>query len=722
MPMPILVLILVLVFATPQGHTAPFRPEGLRFPLSAPTAAGLRVVRAFPNLSFERPVLMTSAPDTSRRLFVVEQKGKIKVFTQDESARETKTLVDLSSVLVYGGEMGLLGMAFSPDFARSREFYVSYTADNPRRLEVARLKVSSSDANRASLSSRRVVITIPKSNPQNTNHNGGMIAFGPDGYLYVGTGDGGGAGDTPNNSQNPAQLLGKLLRIDVRGQDSYRVPADNPFVGRSGVRPEIWTLGMRNPWRFSFDAATGALWVSDVGQNAWEEINVIKKGRNYGWRIFEANHDFKNPEGLVQSCPEPGSLRCFDKPLFEYKQLEGNRSITGGHVYRGSKIPGLFGRYIYGDYVSGRIWTLNSNGSQVLGNDLLGDVTPLTQSVSAFGVDNDGELYVISHNGTLGRIESSAGSGNATLPQTLSATGLFERDLSTLRPVAGLEEYKVNASLWSDGALKRRWIGLPATGKIAFQGRGAFGYPTGTVFVKHFEMQVGPSSLKRLETRVLFLHREGWRGYTYRWNADGRDARLINARETEELTIASNRARTTQTWTYPSRVDCLSCHAASVGFVLGASAPQLNGPGPDGQNQIAAWTAAGVFTDNPGDPARYDAFAEIGDASKPLAQRVRSYLSVNCVQCHSPQGVAPGNIDLRHTTPLESTNLVDVAPTQGDLGIGGARRIRSGDHRRSILWKRMESLDSSIRMPPLASSVQDKVALQTLSDWINGLD
>jgi uncharacterized repeat protein (TIGR03806 family) len=728
-------LIPLLFLVSPLALAVPFHPEGIRIPLAAPVASGARIARAFPRLRFEKPVQVLSTPALADRIFVVEQKGRIRYFpnvadacpaTAVDGSCVGKLLIDLTDRVAFGGEMGLLSMAFPPDFASSRELYVAYTAEEPRRLEIARLRMPTND--RAELTDSPVIITIPKSNPDVSNHNGGQIAFGPDGYLYIGTGDGGGAGDVDNNAQNPQQLLGKILRIDVRGQRSYRVPSDNPFVGRSGVRPEIWTLGMRNPWRFAFDAVTGALWEADVGQNAWEEINVLKKGRNYGWRIFEGLHDFKNPNGLQQTCSDPSSLRCFDKPIFEYRQGEDGRSITGGLVYRGTRAPSLVGKYIYGDYVSGRVWALSSDGATASGTQAVGDVSPLTQALVAFGADAQGEVYVVSHNGTLARIEGGSSESTPTLPQRLSDTGIFERDLSTLRAVAGLEEYKVNASLWSDGASKRRWMGLPAGGRVGFRARGAWDYPAGTIFVKHFELTTSSGATKRLETRVLFNHREGWRGYTYRWDADGRDARLINARETEDISVRSAStslgavARRTQTWTYPSRADCLSCHTASAGFVLGAVAPQLNGPGPDGRNQISAWAAASVFSSDPGNPSALDAYTDMNDARAPLEHRVRSYLAVNCAQCHNAQSGTPGNMDMRFEVPLASMRLINVDPTQGNLGIIGAKRIKPGERRMSVLWKRMDNLDTATRMPPLGSSVKDEKAVDEIAQWIRSMD
>lgn len=699
---------------TPRVDAAPFRPSTLNFPLSVPATGPLRIVPAFSQLRFSQPLFLGFAPGLPDKIFLVEQSGRIKYFTNDAQSRETLVLADFSSVIsTAGDEMGLLGLAFAPDFATSREFYVSYTAENPRRLEVARLRASVQAPLRADVTQREIVITVPKTNPRQNNHNGGMLAFGPDGYLYIGTGDGGGAGDQDSNAQNRSVLLGKMLRIDARGGRPYRIPADNPFVNIPNVRPEIWAWGLRNPWRFAFDAGTGALWLADVGQDAWEEINIIQRGQNYGWRIFEGNANHNNPDNL-----NPAN---FAAPLFAFPQRgnEPSGSITGGYVYRGTRIPNLQGAYIYGDYLSGRVWKLNTVGTEVRNEEITrGQSIP---SLTSFGVDAAGEIYLISRNGNIFRLEAAPQDEPAVrIPRRLADTGIFA-DLATLRVNEGFESYEVNSPLWSDGAQKKRWIALPARGQINFRAAGNWEFPSGTLMVKHFELPMGPIT-KRLETRLLFKHAEGWRGYTYRWNAEGTDAELLEDGATEELrwTEGENRARR-QVWNYPSRTSCLNCHVSSMGFALGTNTAQLNRADPQGRNQLRRWFEAGALDRDPGDTASLEAFAEITNAQANLQHRVKSYLHVNCAQCHNPQGVAPGQLDMRYSTALPQMNLVGIAPTQGNLGIADAQRIFAGDRRRSILFKRMESLDPQIRMPSLATSVADENALENIGAWIDSL-
>jgi glucose/arabinose dehydrogenase len=346
----------------------------------------IRLSRAFPRLSFQRPVLVTNAGDD--RLFVLEQKGRIRVFINRSDVENSHVFLDLREKVHTGhNEEGLLGLAFDPDYADNHHFYVYYSASTPRRGVLARFSAGTDDPNVADPDSKRVVLEVPQ--PYG-NHNGGALLFGPDGFLYLSLGDGGSANDPRGHGQDLTTLLGTILRIDVRGQSAdrpYTVPADNPFVGRADVRPEIWAYGLRNVWRMSFDRATGDLWAGDVGQNAWEEIDLIVKGGNYGWSIREGAHPFRAGTAAVPLID----------PVVEYPQRRGReligRSVTGGHVYRGRTAPGLVGAYIYGDYVTGRIWALRYEGGRVLAHQEIFAPPPRVY-ISSFGQDASGELYV----------------------------------------------------------------------------------------------------------------------------------------------------------------------------------------------------------------------------------------------------------------------------------------------------------------------------------------
>jgi glucose/arabinose dehydrogenase len=318
-------------------------------------------------------------------MFVTEQSGLIMNFEQSSRSPQAAVYMDMSGrVDDSSTEMGLLGFAFAPDYARTGAFYVNYTAGNPRRTVVSRFR-SNQQHSAGDPASEEVLLEIGQ---PFVNHNGGQIAFGPDGFLYIGMGDGGSARDPMGNGQNPGVLLGKLLRIDVAGTSpgrAYRVPDDNPFVGQAGVRDEIWATGLRNPWRFSFDADNGALWLADVGQNVREEVNVVTRGGNYGWATMEGAGCL----GGGNNCDKDGLI----PPVIDYATGQ-NCSVTGGFVYRGREMQQLRGAYVYGDYCSGRVWGLRYDGSQVTEHVEFLDAD---FRISSFAVDAQGEIYVLQH-------------------------------------------------------------------------------------------------------------------------------------------------------------------------------------------------------------------------------------------------------------------------------------------------------------------------------------
>ncbi len=350
--------------------------------VTATAPAALKTINAYPNLTFSAPVEYTYANDGTNRVFVVEQAGQIRVFDNNSGAASAPTYLDIRKKVAYGGEMGLLGLAFHPDFAKNGFFFVNYTKDNPRETIVSRFKASSTSA--TSVEPGSEVVLLRFSQPY-ANHNGGKVLFGPDGYLYIATGDGGSGGDPQNNGQNQRSWLGKVLRIDVNSTEKghYGIPADNPFRdGKNGARAEVFAYGLRNPWRLSFDEK-GQLWAGDVGQNAIEEIDIIKKGGNYGWRVKEGNADYNAKNTMATD---------FIPPVWQYTHENGDVSITGGLVYRGKANPALRGTYVYADFASGRVWSLTpSNGTQTPINR---EIVARTGSISAFGEDQQHEMFL----------------------------------------------------------------------------------------------------------------------------------------------------------------------------------------------------------------------------------------------------------------------------------------------------------------------------------------
>ncbi len=704
-----ILLLLAAAGCSSGGESGPTYAR-LTFPPRGPSAGRMELAAAYPGLRFSFPIFVTQAPDATDRLFVVEQAGRIFVFADDPQTTQATVFLDIRSrVTASGGEEGLLGLAFDPAYATNGFFYVHYTTAVPHQSVIARYQVTS-DPDVADPASEAVVLTVLQ---PFGNHNAGMLEFGPDGMLYIAFGDGGSGGDPFGHGQDRTTLLGSMLRIDVSQGLPYRIPPDNPFVGAGGgVREEIWAYGLRNPWRFSFDRDTGQLWVGDVGQGMREEVSLLARGDNLGWNVYEGEVPFRNPGNLPPTA--------FRQPLLAYDREQG-AAVIGGYVYRGTRLPELFGSYLYGDYVSGRLWAMTQRDGVLQTNAMLGGLV----NVVSFGHKRDGEVLLVSHHGTIYRLERGT-SGNAPFPRLLSQTGLF-RDLGVLAPAAGVHEYSVQAELWSDGAHKRRFVALTG-GVMDFTPEEPFTLPQGAVLVKHFELEtrVGdPSSRRRLETRVLVHEQAGWSGYTYRWNPAQDDAELIGARATESIEIEDPSApggRRTQLWTYPARTDCTTCHNPAAGTLLGIRTRQLNRPitaGGSTKNQLQHWSDLRLLR-GLSDPQQLPAYADPSDQAQPLAARARAYLAVNCALCHAPGAPAPTDLDLRITTAEQDLRAIDVRPSHGDLGLPDAWRIRSGSKEASVLWERMRRLDAT-RMPPLASHLVHQQAVDLIGAWIDAL-
>ncbi|MEM6841091.1 MAG: PQQ-dependent sugar dehydrogenase [Bacteroidota bacterium] len=356
------------------------------------------LVIAYPELSFNRPVDFQHAGDGSNRVFVVEQEGVISVFDDDISVQNKSTFLDISGAVDdRSNEEGLLGLAFDPDYSTNGHFFVNYTISTAR-TRISRFTASAANPSQADPNSELIILEFEQ---PFGNHNGGQLAFGLDGYLYIAVGDGGSGGDPQGHGQNLTTLLGSILRIDVSQsseQNPYVIPDDNPFVGATaGERPEIYAYGLRNPWRFSFDSETGQLWTGDVGQNAREEVNIIENGGNYGWNITEGN-----------ACFEPAN-NCntaeITLPVLDYGHTQGDRSVTGGGVYRGTELSNLVGQYIFADFVSGRVWAATTDD---LSNVTVSELLDSNLAISSFGINAEQELLLCAFDGRIYQLEPVA--------------------------------------------------------------------------------------------------------------------------------------------------------------------------------------------------------------------------------------------------------------------------------------------------------------------------
>lgn len=657
-------------------------------------------------------IFVAAPPDGSNRLFLVEQGGVVRSIDNqpDVTAGDLRTVLDLGSRLDdNGSEEGLLGLAFDPDFANNGYFYVHYTADPlfcddfSRCQLIERYRIDPAAPDTAVPGSDFVVMEIDRPGSFQ-NHNGGMIAFGPDGLLYVSVGD----QNLGNLAADTTDLRGSLLRIGVDSgvERAPTIPAGNPFGNA------ILHYGLRNPWRFSFDrGAPGDLWIADVGAATREEVTWLPAGtlpgRDLGW---------PDCEGTV-SRQGAGCTPTQTPPDLEYGRSEGI-AVIGGYVYRGA-LASLQGHYVWADF-SGRVFTWDRTTRDGVTGLGLYDQPFALGTVASFGEDEAGELYLWEYgNPVLGTIAGSGATPGA-FPTTLAGTGLFS-DVASLTPAPGLIEYEVASPLWSDGAAKRRWIALPSSGgvvePIRFATEGGWTFPVGTALVKHFELEQSGAPPRRLETRVFLHQNGGWIGFTYRWNAGGTQADLLLDGLVEDVTTTDG----TTTWGYPSPTGCLECHSGAAGRVLGVRTLQLNGPFGDGSlvpSQLDEWACLGLFETTLPPGSSFARHVAVDDGSASLQARARSYLDVNCAVCHQPGGLGSTDLDLRGHLLLGEMNVLDVAPTRGDLGLSSPRLIDPGDHDNSIVSVRAESTDVNLRMAR-GTRAPDPAATSVFADWID---
>ncbi|TQV80005.1 PQQ-dependent sugar dehydrogenase [Aliikangiella coralliicola] len=650
------------------------------------------VFTGLPSLS--RLVGLYQSPNDSSRWYAMQQSGEVFWFDNNSGANTLNDFINLSSIVRDDGERGLLGFAFHPQYAVNGEFYVSYI--NQARDSVISRFVNNGNLP-VSLAGEEVILTLDQ---PAENHNGGNIAFGPDGYLYIGFGDGGGSGDDFGNGQNTQTLHSTILRINVDGTDTYTIPADNPFVNDNQVLDEIYAYGFRNPWRWSFDMQTGELWLGDVGQGQYEEVDIVHAGENFGWPIMEGNHCFQS-----NNCDQTGLVL----PVAEYNHNQGDCSISGGFVYRGQRVSALQGHYLYGDFCTGRIFSTVKTDNQTYATQ---EIELTGMGIASFAQDLSGEVYVLNYSGSAGEavyrfVDSNGGTNN--IPTNLSDSGCFE-STANKSYTQGVVPYSVTSQLWSDGVAKSRLFAVPDDSNIDVLSDGDFDFPEGTILIKNFILDN-----QYLETRLFMRHVSGWGGYSYKWLDDQSDAVLVEG--ADSVTVGNFEH------IIPSRGQCFECHTSGAGILLGPEASQLNFdfqyPNGNSGNQLQALSEAGYLSSLP-TGEQIAPLASIDDSAASTELKARSYLHSNCSNCHRPGGTAP-QLDLRIRTSLSNTQACDQAPNNGDLGIANARIIAPGESARSVLLARVSSLNAEHRMPPLATQVVDAQAVEVIENWINGL-
>ncbi len=639
------------------------------------------------------PTSLHQAPGDPSRFYATTQTGRVYWWDNVPTA---STLHLAATVGAFyngvGGELGLLGMAFDPAYATTRKVYLSYTSKLPTGDLQGNLERFKTHDGGATFVFDGVVMTWVQPGPA---HAGGKIVFGPDGYLYLGLGE----GNDPPRAQDLTVLNGKILRVAVGATGPAGIPPSNPFAGGGPNRREIFAWGLRNPWQFSFDAQTGDLWAGDVGEVGWEEVGRIEAGGNYGWPLREGAHCFDPPTG----CARPDLI----DPVWEYPHADLDTAVVGGFVYRGKKLPGLFGSYVFADYVSGRVRALSTDALGAVAVKVLGQL--LGPYIPVLGEDLAGELHFWTGEGKLlSIVPAGPPPPPSSFPATLSDTGCVEpKDPRVF--ASGVLPYTINAPFWSDGAEKRRGLALPDGARIAEVASGDLDLPIGSVVLKEFSL-----GGKRIETRYLVRHDDGgWAGYTYEWN----DA------ETAASRVVGGKARKVgaATWIFPTEGQCLGCHTAAAGRTLGLELAQLDREHVYTatnrlSNQIATFDHIGLFAAKPSKPAPY--VDPLGTAS--TETRARVHLHTNCSFCHRPGGGGRGTANFSYPAGVKSMAVCNVDPVAGDLGKAGAKLLVPGNPGLSILLTRSRATDLH-RMPPYGSRVVDTLGTKLLEDWITGL-
>lgn len=717
---------------------------------------------AFGGLTFDDPLSLQEAPGTGY-LFVTEREGRIYAFRNEASATTKILSLDLSDRNQGENDSGVQSLTFHPEFGRegspNRSYvYVAYafSADPivartpPRGTRTSsRLSRFSVDLDTFVIDPASEVILIDQQD-QSVWHQGGAAFFGPDdGFLYLSVGDEGLDSCQLGNCQRiDNDLFSGVLRIDVdqRGGEvshpirvqprtgvtaNYFIPNDNPFVGRPGALEEFYALGLRSPHRMTHDPVDRITWIGEVGQTTHEELNVLQPGANYQWNVLEG---IAFPGGLEMPA-EP--LGVWTGPTLELSRAEA-ASVIGGYVYRGSRLPDLYGKYIFGDFVFGSIWALSytydGERADVTDLELLASTEFIdrTDGITSFGVDAAGELYVL----TLGaeskimRLERTTGFSNA--PRRLSETGVFADTASqVLEAAPGFVPYDVAAPLWSDGASKQRWVSVPDGAALGYSATGSWSFPEGTVLVKHFELaldEARPTEKRRLETRVL-VHGAGelYYGLTYRWNAAGTDAELVLEGQTEPIAVSLADGQLRQLeYFFPGPNDCTVCHNPDAGSVLGVNTAQLNHEYlyPElgrPTNLLYTWSVAGLI-DTPLTEAELPALPSLlplTDETASLEARVRSYWASNCSMCHGSVPDIAAAWDARLETPLEEQGVIN-GPSRS-AAAPEALLVVPGDPDASVLYQRSATSVPGFGMPPIGRSVPDPAYVSLLEAWIRSL-
>jgi putative heme-binding domain-containing protein len=696
----LLLCLLAAGFSAPAAQRVPWTSSRVKGSPEKP--AKYKLERRFDSLSFTNPVDFAYEREL-KRWFVGEQGGK--VYTLDSSGKRLQLAADFARL--QGREGSFYALTFDPNFQSNSFIYVCYAqkSDLPEGSRVSRFKVKMDPEPTIDLASEEVLITWLSG-----GHNGCCLKFGKDGYLYISTGDGAGPNppDPLRTGQDVTDLLSSILRIDVHnGSDGkkYRVPADNPFVGREKIRPEIWAYGFRNPWRMGFDPKTGDLWVGDVGWELWELVYLVERGGNYGWSIVEGRQPVlpNDPRGPTPILP----------PIKEHPHSEA-ASITGGVVYYGKKFTELTGAWVYGDWETGKIWGIRAKDKKV---DWLEELTDSATRIIAFAEDAQDEVWVLDYNGGIYELVANPQADTPqNFPKKLSETGIFS-SLEKLTPAPGVYPFKVDAAMWNDFAEAQRWLALPDESTVNTRER-PWRYPSNAVLVRNITLAMergNPSAEKRIETQLLHFNGDGWGAYSYRWNDEQTDATLVAAEGADELLKVKDATVPggvrLQPWRFSARAECLRCHNPWCGTALGFQPEQLGA-------QFDALEELKLIQSRPKEPVRQ--VVSPNDKAADLHARARSYLHINCSHCHRENAGGSVPSIMNFELPLDKMRMVDARPVLGDLGLKQGKVIAPGEPFSSVALFRVSATGRS-RMPYIGTELVDEDGISLLREWIESL-
>ena len=677
----------------------------------------MMAVSAYPKRPVKRPVVIEWEPGTDRML-VLENlawdtyKTTLKAFVDRPEASELETLLEIP-----GDEEIAYSLCFHPRYRENGWLYVGSNGKEPGDKHFSRIVrySMSREARGHIVEGSRVVIIEWSSN----GHNGAAACFGKDGMLYVTSGDGTPNSDSNNAGQDTASLLSKVLRIDVDGApagQTYRVPPDNPFMGRADVKPETWAYGLRNPWRITCDMESGQIWVGQNGQDLREYGNLLQRGANYGWSEYEGSRPFL--AGRLRG-PAP-----FTPPTVEHDHAS-SRSLTGGFVYRGKRFPELTGAWLYGDYGTGRVWAAKHDGTRLLWNREIAD-TPA--AIAGFGTNAAGDILIADHLGnSILKLEPTppAPPDRKPFPVLLSETGLFA-DTAALRPAEGVYRYEINAPAWHDGASLERMLALPRSTAAEFPPStdkawpwNAWIFPDGTALVQTLTLPAAAGRpARRIETRVLLKQEADWAGFSWLWNDAQTDAALVQ-KEGRRVALSEGE------WYVPSRTDCVLCHARGANYALSLTTAQTNR-----EDQLTRFLSLGLVRTKqpdgtfsasmPKSPAELPRLESPHNPAASLPERVKAYFAANCSHCHRHEGGGNSSMDLSPWITGEAQHLIDSPPQHGDYGLSGAMLIAPGDPGKSVLPVRLTSRGPG-QMPPVGTSKIDPQGTALIFQWLASL-